>query len=236
MNRFNTAFFLLTFYSGCLMAQNEFSIHDYADFMRYEKANAALLSPAADENRVVFMGNSITEAWVSYSPTFFSDNNFIGRGISGQVTHQMLLRFHADVVALKPKVVVILAGTNDIAQNSGPVSLEEIANNIMSMAAIAKQNGIKVLLCSVLPAKDYPWKPGMKPLTKIPALNSIIKAYAEANNFTYVDFFGAMEDGNGGLQVPEYTSAEDLVHPNKAGYTIMENVLKPIIQSVIKSK
>ena len=218
-----------------MSAQNDFSIHDYADFLRYEEANKALGPPSADEKRVVFMGNSITEAWVNYSPDFFSDNNYIGRGISGQVTHQMLIRFRADVIALKPKLVVILAGTNDIAQNSGPVSLEEVADNIKSMAEMALQNNIEVIICSVLPAKDYPWKPGMNPLNKIPQLNSMIKEYAIANDLSYVDFFEVMDNGKGGMKVPEHTTENDLVHPNKAGYIVMEALIHGAIQAILKS-
>ena len=218
-----------------MSAQNDFSIHDYADFHRYEEANKALGLPSADEKRVVFMGNSITEAWVNYSPNFFSDNNYIGRGISGQVTHQMLIRFRADVIALKPKLVVILAGTNDIAQNSGPVSIEEVADNIKSMAEMALQNNIEVIICSVLPAKDYPWKPGMNPLNKIPQLNSMIKEYAIANDLSYVDFFEVMDNGKGGMKVPEHTTENDLVHPNKAGYIVMEALIHGAIQAVLKS-
>lgn len=217
-----------------MSAQNDFSIHDYADFLRYEVANEALGPPSVDEKRVVFMGNSITEAWVNYSPNFFSDNNYIGRGISGQVSHQMLLRFRADVIALKPKLVVILTGTNDIAQNSGPVSLEKVADNIKSMAEMALQNNIKVIICSVLPAKDYPWKPGMNPLSKIPMLNSMIKEYAIANDLPYVDFFEVMDNGKGGMKVPEHTTENDLVHPNKAGYLVMEALIKNVIESTIK--
>lgn len=218
-----------------MSAQNDFSIHDYADFLRYEEANKALGPPSADEKRVVFMGNSITEAWVNYSPDFFSDNNYIGRGISGQVTHQMLIRFRADVIALKPKLVVILAGTNDIAQNSGPVSIEEVADNIKSMAEMALQNNIEVIICSVLPAKDYPWKPGMNPLNKIPKLNSMIKEYAIVNDLSYVDFFEVMDNGKGGMKVPEHTTENDLVHPNKAGYIVMEALIHGAIQAVLKS-
>jgi len=216
-----------------MFAQDQFSIHDYADFMRYEEANKALGQPSENESRVVFMGNSITEAWVSNSPTFFEENDYIGRGISGQVTHQMLLRFQADVIALKPTVVVILAGTNDIAQNSGPVTLDEVAKNIQSMADLANQHDIKVILCSVLPAKDYPWKPGMNPLKKIPQLNEMIKGYALANGHVYADFYAAMEDGKGGMKVPEHTSENDLVHPNKVGYLVMEELIKAKIDALL---
>ena len=223
----------LTLTSCVMSAQNDFNIAGYANFQKYASANAALDLPEAGEQRVVFMGNSITEFWVPNSPEFFIKNNYIGRGISGQVTDQMLLRFRADVIDLKPAAVVILAGTNDIAQNSGPVSLEHIANNIKSMAELARQHNIKVILCSVLPAKDYPWRPGLDPLHKIPQLNAMIKAYAEKSDIAYVDYYAAMQDGNGGMKVPEHTTANDLVHPNKAGYTVMESVVKPVIDRVL---
>jgi len=217
-----------------MSAQNDFSISTYANFDKYAADNKRLGLPIKDEKRVVFMGNSITEAWVNYSPQFFSENNYIGRGISGQVTHQMLLRFRADVIALKPKAVVILAGTNDIAQNAGPVSLEEIADNIKSMAEIALKNDIRVVLCSVLPAKDYPWKPKMNPLEKIPKLNQMLFDYTQRKpNVFYLDFYEAMVDDEGGLEVPKYTSADDLVHPNKAGYDMMEALIQRFMPVII---
>lgn len=225
----------LLFFTISMSAQSQLSVSDYANFDKYAKDNFGLGLPGKNEKRVVFMGNSITEAWVNYSPTFFSQNNYIGRGISGQVTHQMLLRFRADVLTLKPKAVVILAGTNDIAQNSGPVTLEEIEDNIKSMADLALSHNIKVILCSVLPAKDYPWKPGLNPLEKIPALNKMLSEYAESSkNITYANLYAAMLDKDGGMRVPEFTTADDLVHPNKAGYEVMEGVIQPIIQRVIK--
>ena len=180
------------------------------------------------------MGNSITEGWVNQSPEFFKTNHYIGRGISGQVTHQMLLRFRSDVVSLKPAVVVILAGTNDIAQNAGAVSLDEIMSNIAAMAEIAQANNIQPILCSVLPAKDFPWRPGLDPLEKIPKLNGMIKAYATQHKLLFADYYSAMQDGQGGMKVPEYTTADDLVHPNKVGYTVMEAVIKPIIEMALK--
>ncbi len=217
-----------------MTAQNDLSLAEYANFAKYAAANAALGEPKDDEKRVVFMGNSITEAWVNYSPEFFSKNNYIGRGISGQVTHQMLLRFRNDVIALQPHVVVILAGTNDIAQNSGPISLEQIADNIMNMVDIALQNDITVMLCSVLPAKDYPWKPGLNPLEKIPELNKMLERYADRQpKVSFIDWYEAMVDKEGGMKVPRYTTAEDLVHPNKAGYEMMEALIHPHIMTAV---
>ena len=226
-------FFLLISISATLSAKERVNVVDYANFGRYQAANKTLPELCSNEKRVVFMGDSITAGWVKKSPEFFTGNKFIGRGISGQVTHQMLLRFRSDVIELKPKAVVILAGTNDIAQNSGPVTLEAIAANIKSMAELAQQNGIKVILCSVLPAKDYPWRAGKNPLSNIPKLNALIEAYAIEHNIPYVDYYSAMEDGHGGLKVPEHTAAEDLVHPNTNGYEFMEALLKPVIDAVL---
>jgi len=150
---------------------------DWANLSKYEEANEALSVPSLDEHRVVFMGNSITEGWVTARPDFFAKNPYIGRGISGQTTPQMLIRMRPDVIDLHPSVVVILAGTNDIAGNTGPMTLEEIMGNIKSMAELADANEVKVVLSSVLPAFDYPWKPGLSPNIKIPKLNAMIEAY-----------------------------------------------------------
>ena len=132
---------------------------------------------------------------VSYQPEFFEGKPYVNRGISGQTTPQMLVRFRQDVIDLKPKVVVILAGTNDIAGNTGPSTLQMIADNIMSMAELAEANGIKVVLCSVLPAYDYPWRKGLMPNEKIPALNTMIKSYVNSKGLVYLDYFSAMTDG-----------------------------------------
>ncbi|MBT5168325.1 MAG: acylhydrolase [Opitutales bacterium] len=210
------------------------NVIDYAKEARYEAANAALAPIQKDENRVVFIGDSITAGWAKKRPDFFTENHYIGRGISGQVTHQMLLRFRADVIDLNPHAVVILAGTNDIAQNSGPATLEAIAGNIKSMAELAQQNGIIPILCSVLPAKDFPWRADKNPLIHVPKLNALIKAYAAANHIAYVDYYSAMEDGDGGMKVPEHTAATDLVHPNEAGFSVMESILKPIIDKALR--
>jgi len=148
-----------------LTAQFSFA-QDWPNLQRFRAENANQVLPTPNEKRVVFMGNSITEGWVNIHPQFFAGKFYLNRGISGQTTPQMLLRFRADVIKLKPKVVVILAGTNDIAGNTGPSTLEMIEDNIISMAQLAKANDIKVILCSVLPVYDYPWKPGLEPAGK----------------------------------------------------------------------
>jgi lysophospholipase L1-like esterase len=192
---------------------------DWANTERYKNENALLEEPKQGENRVVFMGNSITEGWINARPNFFANKPFINRGIGGQTTPQMLVRFRPDVLNLKPELVVILAGTNDIAGNTGPSTLEMIMNNITSMAELAKANDIKVILSSVLPAFDFSWRPGLEPSTKIIALNKMIKEYADENEIVYLDYFSAMVDERNGLK-DEYTY--DGVHPNEAGYKAME--------------
>lgn len=205
----------------------EHMIHnDWPNLSRYKDANAALGLPAANEKRVVFMGNSITEGWVNTDAAFFAQNKYIGRGIGGQTTPQMLVRFRADVVALKPKAVVILAGTNDIAGNTGPSTLEMIENNLASMADLAKAHNIKVILCSVLPVYDYPWKPGLQPAEKIVTLNAWIKKYAAENNCIYVDYWTPLADDRKGMKA---AYANDGVHPTLAGYKVME----PLVQQAI---
>jgi lysophospholipase L1-like esterase len=206
---------------------------DWADLNRFRDANKALGLPATGENRVVFMGNSITEGWLNTCPDYFSNKPYINRGISGQTTPQMLLRFRADVINLKPQLVVILAGTNDIAGNTGPSTLEMIEDNIISMSELAKTNGIKVILCSVLPAFDYPWKPGLKPAERIAALNRMIKNYAKKNGIYYLDYYSAMVDERQGLKA---AYSEDGVHPNEAGYRVMIPLCEEAIGKVLYSK
>ena len=200
------------------------TLTDWAHLKKYEQSNSEL-KKINDPDRVVFMGNSITEGWSNFDKDFFINNPFVNRGIGGQTTPQMLIRFKPDVVNLNPKAVVILAGINDIAENTGPVTIENIAENIISMAEIAKANEIKVFICSTLPAIDFPWSPGMDPGHKVVKLNSILKNYCDSNNIPYVDYFSAMSDEKGGLKVPEYTTADDLVHPNLAGYKVMEKII-----------
>jgi lysophospholipase L1-like esterase len=186
---------------------------------RYKEANLALAQPASGEDRVVFMGDSITDLWPLTGPKgSFPGKPYINRGISGQTTPQMLLRFRQDVIDLKPKVVVILAGTNDIAGNTGPETLEEIEGNLASMAELAVAHRISVVLCSVLPAFDFPWNPGLSPAPEIDSLNAWIKGYAAVKGHVYVDFHTAMKDGRDGLPV---RLSDDGVHPLPAGYAVM---------------
>lgn len=204
---------------------------DWPNLEQFKEANSKLLVPKADENRVVFMGNSITIGWLNTRPEFFEGKPYINRGISGQTTPQMLLRFRQDVIALHPKVVVILAGTNDIAGNTGPSTLEMISDNIKSMAELAHAHGIKVVLSSTLPAYEYPWKPGMEPAGKIVALNKMIQAYAQENDHVYLDYFSAMADSKNGLP-KKY--ADDGVHPTVEGYQVMEPMVEAAIAKALK--
>tara|TARA_Y100000994_G_scaffold3981_1_gene4080 strand:+ start:147 stop:869 length:723 start_codon:yes stop_codon:yes gene_type:complete len=215
--------------SNSIFIQGGGTLDDWANLSKYKESNKILMSEI-DKNRVVFMGNSITEGWSNFDPDFFIDNPYVNRGISGQTTPQMLIRFKPDVVNLKPKAVVILAGINDIAGNTGPMEIENIAENIFSMSEIAKANNITVYICSVLPAKDFPWSPGLNPAEKVVKLNAILKDYCEKNKIQYVDYYSKMEDGNGGLKVPEYTTENDLVHPNLSGYKVMEEVILSFLQ------
>ena len=206
---------------------------DWANLARYRDENARLAPPAAGERRVVFYGNSITQGWAPLFPAMFPGKPYIGRGIGGQTTPQMLVRFRQDVVALKPKVVVILAGTNDIAGNTGPSTIEMIQDNLASMTEIARANGIRVVLCSVLPVYDYPWKPGLEPAPKIVALNAWLRRYAASVGETYLDLHSAMKDGRDGLP-PEL--AKDGVHPTEAGYRIMSRLVDVAIDKALRTR
>jgi lysophospholipase L1-like esterase len=194
---------------------------DWVNFSKYEEANKT-----APRKAVVFMGNSITEGWINAHPDFFSTNNYINRGISGQVTSQMLVRFRKDVIELKPAAVVILAGINDIAKNNGAISLDNIFGNIVSMCELAKFHKIRVILCSVLPASHFPWRPELSPADDVIALNKMIKNYADEHKIIYVDYHSAMKDEQNGL--PE-SYAKDGVHPTSEGYDIMEKLVKKAI-------
>ena len=205
--------------------------NDWPWLNRYAAANKALPKPKSGEKRVVFMGNSITEFWSTTDSAFFAGKPYINRGISGQTTPQMLLRFRQDVIDLKPAVVVIKAGINDIAENTGPISLETTFGNIASMAELARANGIRVVLCSVLPAYDFPWSPGMEPANKVLKLNALLKDYAKKQNFVWVDYHSAMKDERNGLPV---SLAEDGIHPSLAGYRVMEPMIEKAIAEALK--
>ncbi|MDL2221197.1 SGNH/GDSL hydrolase family protein [Parabacteroides sp. OttesenSCG-928-N08] len=199
---------------------------DWANFGRYAEANASLKSSPT----VVFMGNSITDAWPGIAPSFFTDNNYVGRGISGQTSEQMLVRFRSDVINLRPKVAVILAGTNDVAQNNGYIAPEHTMENIISMVELAKANAIRPVLCSILPAYEFGWRPGLEPAGKIVALNRMIRAYAEANDIIYVDYHTVLKDERNGL--PE-SLAKDGVHPTPEGYEIMAKLVQEGINKAL---
>ena len=203
---------------------------DWANLKRFQQENSELLLPKANEHRVVFMGNSITEGWLSIRPEFFKNKPYVNRGISGQTTPQMLLRFRQDVIHLKPSTVVLLAGINDIAENTGPSTIEMIANNIISMAELAKANHINVIICSVLPANNFPWREGLKPAEKVRKLNAILQSYSYENKLAYVDYYSAMVNDSNGLKKE---LGEDGIHPNKNGYLIMEPILEKAIKEYI---
>lgn len=206
---------------------------DWANMKRFQAENNKLTAPKADENRAVFMGNSITEGWGNIAPDFFAGKPYINRGISGQTTPQMLVRFRQDVIDLKPKVVVILAGTNDIAGNTGPMTLQQTVDNIISMAQLAKANNIKVVISSILPAFDYPWKPGLEPAEKIFTINTMLKDFANKNKCVYLDYFTSMADDRKGLKKE---LGDDGVHPNLAGYKIMAPLAEKAIAEALNSR
>ncbi|MBR0195597.1 MAG: hypothetical protein IJQ32_05100 [Paludibacteraceae bacterium] len=202
---------------------------DWAKFGRYADNNADLLSHEAKIN-VVFYGNSITNNWYKMRQEFFRSHGFTGRGIGGQTSAELLVRMRADVIELHPKTVVIMCGTNDIAQNNGTISLEHTMGNIISMCELAKANKIRPVLCSVLPARSFRWNPYVIDAPQqIRALNEMIKAYAAKNKILYVDYYSAMADPDGGLRKG---LSNDNVHPTDAGYEIME----PIILKALKIK
>jgi len=205
-------------------------LNDWAQLQRYRADNATLPAPVAGEKRVVFYGDSITDAWARTPSQFFPGRNYVGRGISGQTTPQMLVRFQQDVVHLKPAVVVILAGTNDIAGNTGPSSPEMIEDNFESMVAIAKANGIRMVISSILPASHYPWKPEEQPAEPIRAMNMRLKALAEREGLVYLDYYTPMANAQGGLD-PQL--AKDGVHPTAKGYAVMSPLAEKAIAETL---
>ncbi|WP_224490056.1 SGNH/GDSL hydrolase family protein [Robertkochia flava] len=209
----------------------ELMARDWPDLKRYAAANREI---AEQQNypKVVFMGNSITEVWADHHPEFFREHQIAGRGISGQTTPQMLIRFTPDVIDLRPKIAVILAGTNDIAGNTGYASVKMITDNIKAMAQLAQANGIRVVLCSILPVYDYAWRPGLEPVEKISQVNAWIKDFAGENNHIYVDYFSALSDEKKGMKK---IYSEDGVHPNAAGYRVMEPIVLKGIERALKN-
>ncbi|UOQ54820.1 GDSL-type esterase/lipase family protein [Hymenobacter cellulosivorans] len=216
-------------------AQAQQPVADYAKLQRYAAANERLPAPPASPARVVLIGNSITEGWVKEDSAFFQGKpyGYIGRGISGQHTGQTLLRFRQDVINLRPAVVVIIVGTNDVAENGGPYVPQNTMSNIMSMVELAQAHRIRVVLASVLPATDFWWRKGLNPAPKIVALNKQLKAYADQQRLVYLDFHSAMADEQQGLRK---AYGEDGVHPNLAGYRVMEPLLNQAVAQALKRK
>ena len=211
-------------------AQDEAEVRLHQDwpFLARYRADNAALPPATVHPRVVFMGDSITQGWFDMAPAFFVPGR-IGRGIGGQTTPQMLLRFRQDVIDLHPDVVQIMAGTNDIAGNTGPMSLADTQSTLMSMTELAQAHGIRVILASVPPADHFPWRPGLETAPKIAAINSWLKGYAVRTGATYADYWGALHDGDALKSSLTY----DGVHPNKQGYAVMAPVAEAAIRAAM---
>lgn len=209
---------------------NKLLMHlDWPNMANYDAQNKQV-NLENNSGRVVFMGNSITQGWAQFMPKMFDNNTYINRGIGGQTTPQMLLRFRQDVIALKPKIVVILAGTNDIAGNTPLKDLKTVAGHMFSMSELAQAHGIKVILCSIIPAADYPWRSGKSPNIKIPKLNKMIQKYCSEKNIYYLDYFSSMTDSKNGL-IESY--GYDGVHPNKKGYLVMAEAVKKAIEDLL---
>lgn len=206
---------------------------DWSNLNRYRADNKKLGKPAPGEHRVVFMGNSITDDWSDLFPEFFKEKPYINRGIGGQTTPQMLLRFRQDVIRLEPDVVVILAGTNDIAGNTGPSTLDMITDNIFSMAELADAHDITVILCSILPVYKYYWRPDLEPAPKITEINNRLIKYAEENGHMYLDYYSSVVDERKGMK-PEL--ADDGIHPTVEGYKIMSELAEEVIQRSLSQR
>ena len=220
------------------LVRNDVRLRDWAQLERYREDDRTLPPPSTASPRVVFMGDSITDSWQQPEfGDFFDNPRYVDRGISGQTTPQMLVRFRADVLALDPAVVVILAGTNDIAGNTGPMTDEEIEGNLASMTELARAHGIKVVLASITPTSAYHTRPGaipqttQRPLARIRALNEWMRRYASENGAVYLDYFSSMVDANG-LMKAELTL--DDLHPNAAGYAVMRPLAEAAIQRALR--
>jgi lysophospholipase L1-like esterase len=213
------------------VAKLQAKLDDWAQLNRYRADNATLPVPAPGEKRVVFYGDSITDGWGRWNNgPFFPGKPYVNRGISGQTTPQMLVRFEQDVVHLHPAAVVILAGTNDIAGNTGPSTPEMIEDNFRAMTDIAQQNGIKVVLASITPAYAYPWKPGVQPVAEIRQLNAWLKDYCASHQLVYLDYYSAMADDKGAMKPG---LASDGVHPTTAGYAVMAPLAEAAIAQAL---
>jgi lysophospholipase L1-like esterase len=221
------------FSASLLQAQSKINENwaDWANFKKYAEQNKAVPARVKGEKRVVFLGNSIFEGWLRLRPEFFAGKPYYDRGISGQTTPQMLLRFYEDVLALDPEVMVLKAGINDIAQNSGPYNPLQTLNNIKAIAQLARANDIKVILCSVLPASDFRWRPGLEPGDKVIALNNAIRDFAKTEGFYYLDLYSSVVDDKKGMKA-EY--ANDGVHPTVEGYKVLEPLVEDAIRKVKK--
>ncbi len=241
MNKTKTLLlFIMMIASQCISAQEKTSLGvinvtevlmhlDWAR-MNYFGVQNKVVDLVKNEGRVVFIGNSITQGWAEYMPEMFDNQTYINRGIGGQTTPQILLRFRQDVIDLQPKLVVILAGTNDIAGNTPLNDLETVAGNLFSMAELAVSHDIKVILCSVVPAAEYPWRKGKSPDTKIPQLNKMIQDYCDENDAHYLDYFSSMTDGKNGL-IESY--GFDGVHPDEDGYKVMTDLVEKAIDQLL---
>ena len=222
---------VLAFMAVTLHAQN-----DWANFGKYEQNNREVMATTNDGRRVVFLGNSITENWRKMRPEFFTGHGFIARGISGQTSYQMLLRFRADVIALKPKVVIINAGTNDIAQNNHPYVEDRTFGNIVSMCEIARANKVKVILSTITPCGGYGWNRSITDVPqKIESLNARLREYARQHKLGFIDYYSPMvitEGEKAGSMRAELT--RDGCHPNVAGYAIMEPLALDAILKIVK--
>ena len=228
MKKLIATFALCLFAAGASRGQNysDMLYRDWAGLRAFAQVNRNLTV----EPEVVFMGNSITEGWFNYHPDFFKKNNFACRGIGGQPSSEMLVRFRQDVIELHPRVVAILAGTNDIAMNNGYIALENTFQNIVSMCELAKFNGIKVLLCSVTPAAYFNWRPQVEPAKIIPKLNKMLREYAEATEgVEWVDYFTPMVGEDKAMRA-EYSPEGS--HPNGEGYKVMERIVVPAINKI----
>ena len=233
MNRLKTLM-LATAFLG-MAGQASADDRDWGNLQRYAKQNAEVKQWPQERRRVVFMGNSITENWAAMRPSFFSDNGYVGRGISGQTSYQFVVRFRQDVVYLKPQAVVINVATNDVAENTGPYNEDNTFANIETMVDLARANGIKVILTSTLPAAKFSWNPRITDAAeKIARLNERICDYASHNDIVFIDYYSQMVTGSDRRLNPAYS--KDGVHPTVAGYEVMEQLIQPAINEVLEKE